>query len=220
MSPAGPAAGQLPVDRLSAFGRLLVTTDGTVTTLLEELLGGPIRLAGLRHGGPAPAGALAALADGPGPGTGPVLTRSTQLVAAGSGTTLVRARSVLSTDALPGPVHRDLTTTSEPIGRVLRRRRIETFRELLCVRVLFGGERADPLDQAHAWARAPGSGRGPDCGPNRGPDRTVTGAQRVYRVFIGGRPAMVVGEVFTAACLHLGDAPAPGRHQSAAKEAT
>ncbi|WP_328959077.1 hypothetical protein [Kitasatospora purpeofusca] len=153
MSPAGPAAGQLPVDRLSAFGRLLVTTE-------------------------------------------------------------------LSTDALPGPVHRDLTTTSEPIGRVLRRRRVETFRELLCIRVLFGGEGADPLDQAHAWARASGSGRGPDCGPNRGPDRTVTGAQRVYRVFIGGRPAMVVGEVFTAACLRLSDAPAPDRHQSAAKGAT
>ncbi|MER5352914.1 hypothetical protein ABT093_21600 [Kitasatospora sp. NPDC002551] len=209
---------------MSAFGRLLVTTDGTVTTLLEELLGGPVRLAELRHGGPAPAGALAALADGPGPGTGPVLTRSTQLVAAGSGTTLVRARSVLSTDALPGPVHRDLTTTSEPIGRVLRRRRVETFRELLCIRVLFGGEGADPLDQAQAWVRASGPGRGPDCGPdcgpNRGPDRTVTGAQRVYRVFIGGRPAMVVGEVFTAACLRLGDAPAPDRHQSAAREVT
>ncbi|WP_329571905.1 chorismate--pyruvate lyase family protein [Kitasatospora sp. NBC_01266] len=177
-----------------------MTSDGTVTTLLEELAGEAIRLAALHHGGPAPAGALAALADGI--GSGSVLNRSTLLVGASSGTTLVRARSVLAAETLPGPVHRDLTTTAEPIGRVLRRWRVETFRELLFSRALFAGEAPDPLDGAKE-AAAP-----------RGPDQAVTGALRVYRVFIGGRPAMVVGEVFTAACLRLGDPPGPGEPQS------
>lgn len=200
MRAAGTPRAAQPPWRLGPFARMLVTSDGTVTTLLEELAGETIRLADLQHGGPAPAGALAALTDGI--GCGPVLNRCTLLVGAVSGTTLVRARSVLAAEALPWPVHQDLTTTAEPIGRVLRRRRVETFRELLFSRALFAGEEPDPLDGAA------------DAAPPRGPDQAVTGALRIYRVFIGGRPAMVVGEVFTTACLRLGDAPGPDEPRS------
>ncbi|MFD6530890.1 chorismate--pyruvate lyase family protein [Streptomyces sp. NPDC060184] len=179
-------------DQLGVVGRMLLTTDGTVTTMLEELAGERVNAVAMNHRGAAPRHVLDALmGDG---ACGAVLTRSTQLVSATTGTVLVYARAVLAPGALPA-VDRDLYATSEPIGRLLRRHRVETFRELRTGRPLFDGEIPDPLDECASAA------------PEHEEPRHVTGAVRTYRIHAGGRPAIFVGEVFTAACLGLGHAP-------------
>ncbi|MGW4420953.1 hypothetical protein [Streptosporangium sp. NPDC004631] len=178
------------LDRLGVVGRLLMTSDGTITAMLEEITGDRIVTADLARGGRAPGRAAAIL--GHAPGQGALLVRSTNLVGAASGLTYVRARTVLVPDALPREVYRDLMGTRETIGRLLRYHRVETFREPLGGRLLRKGENPDPLDDDIA-AVADRAVDGPEPEP-------VAGACRTYRVFIGGRPAALIGEVFAAVC--------------------
>lgn len=178
-------------DALGLIGRILLTTDGTVTGMLEQITGEPIVAADLVHGGQPPTGAAAAL--GHQAGGGRLVVRATNLTGSSSGVTYVRARSALVTDALPRDLYADLVGTQEPIGRLLRRHRVETFRELLSGRLLVDGENPGPLDDLAPSGTVP-------VGHGREPAR-VTGAWRTYRLRIGGRPAAVIGEVFTAHCL-------------------
>ncbi|HEY0532717.1 MAG TPA: hypothetical protein VGD29_14090 [Actinoplanes sp.] len=154
-----------PIDPFGLAGRMLIASDATVTPMLEMMVGEPIRTADLTQC-PVPADpGDAHLLPAP-PGTA-LLQRTTRLVGARSGVTYVRATSLLLLDALPAELRRDLLVTPEPIGRVLRRTRVETFRDLL------GWEpRGSASDQAY----------------------------RRYRILIGGVPALLIGELFTAAC--------------------
>jgi beta-ribofuranosylaminobenzene 5'-phosphate synthase len=159
------AAGAPAADPFGLAGRMLIASDGTVTPMLELMVGEPIMTADLTQC-PVPADDENALVLPAPPGTA-LLQRTTRLVGARSGVTYVRATSLLLLDALPAEVRRDLLVTSEPIGRVLRRARVATYRDLL------GWERrGSASDEAY----------------------------RRYRILISGVPALLIGELFTAAC--------------------
>lgn len=109
--------------------RILLTTDGTVTTILEAYAGEPIeavRLAQSRQpAGPQDAELLAVTADSP------VLHRRVLLCGARSGTAFVHGESLIVPERLDPGILGRLESTSEPIGALLRASRLETFREIL-----------------------------------------------------------------------------------------
>ncbi|WP_405792568.1 chorismate--pyruvate lyase family protein [Streptomyces sp. NBC_01506] len=134
-SPRDPAAGPAwsrtaAVGDLGLLERMLMTTDGTVTTLLEQIVGESITTSRLDHrAGLVDPGAAAAL---PYP-TDNLLTRTTQLVGTETGTVYVWATSVFCPGALPARVRTGLLTLGEPIGKLLRQNRVESFREILSI---------------------------------------------------------------------------------------
>jgi chorismate-pyruvate lyase len=124
------AGNQVTMDKLGLLERMLMTSDGTVTIMLEQIVGEPIATAGLAHSvAPVDPDTAAVL---PFPAAS-LMTRTTQLVGTVTGTVYVRATSVFSPDALPERVRAALLKTGEPIGRLLRRERVESFREILSI---------------------------------------------------------------------------------------
>lgn len=118
------------MDGLGLLERMLMTSDGTVTVMLEQMVGEAISAADLEQSvapvDPATAGLLPFPAD-------TLMTRATRLVGVSTGTVYVRATSVFSPDALPERVRAGLLTTREPMGRLLRREQVESFREILSI---------------------------------------------------------------------------------------
>jgi chorismate-pyruvate lyase len=131
---AGPAwSGTATVGGLGLIERILMTTDGTVTTMLEQIVGESITTSRLDHRvAPVDPDAAAAL---PYP-VNSLLTRTTQLIGTETGTVYVLATSVFCPDALPERVRTDLLTIGEPLGRLLRQNRVESFREILSIDLL------------------------------------------------------------------------------------
>lgn len=170
--PTWPNAGDLALKSLDPTVRMLLTTDGTVTLMLEQLLGEPITTAGLTQS-TRPAARETAEPLGVPVGT-LVVMRTTALVGAETGRCYVAADAAIRLDNLPDELCTDLLTTKLPIGRLLARHRFESFRELL------------------SWS-APGN---PD-----GQRAATVVAERRYRIIHNRRPAFVIGEGFTAACL-------------------
>jgi chorismate-pyruvate lyase len=147
---------------LAAVERILLTTDGTVTPILENIVGERIVPARLTQSfGPADAPTLALLAAPP---TRRFLFRSSDLIGSETGTVYVRATTVAVPDLLPAEILHGLRHGAEPIGRLLRRCRVETFREIVECRT-----------------------DGPDGGAE---------SYRRYRIYIGGTPALLIGETF------------------------
>lgn len=130
----GRAVGQLDqLSALTATGRMVMTTDGTVTAILAHAVGERIVLGASRHEptavSAADAGHLRLT-----PGT-PVELRAVHLVGERSGTRYLRAETIVSTAALPPGLGADLASGAETIGRLLRVHRLETFREVVDARV-------------------------------------------------------------------------------------
>lgn len=134
---------------LSAFQRVLLMTDGTVTDVLEAYVGEGICIVG-----PAQSFSLESSED---LGMGllrndRVLHRTVLLQGSVSGTNFIHGDSVIIPDRLPDSVLESLLTTAEPIGRLLTENRVETFREIVGVRFgaaadcarLFGVEASAP----------------------------------------------------------------------------
>ncbi|MFJ6194864.1 chorismate--pyruvate lyase family protein [Micromonospora sp. NPDC092111] len=97
--------------------------------MLEEYAGERIVTARLvQPADAADPGDRALLRAGPDAG---LLTRTTDLVGIDSRTVYVRAHAVIALDALPEPLRTALCETEEPIGRLLRQHRTESFRELV-----------------------------------------------------------------------------------------
>jgi beta-ribofuranosylaminobenzene 5'-phosphate synthase len=154
---------------LGLAGRLLLTSDGsTVTNMLEQIAGEQIVTAQLDQSLTTVDKETKALMSFPAAG---LVTRVTNLAGAATGKIYVRAKSALSMSAMPRVVRADLLGTDEPIGRLLRKHRVESFREILSIHV---PERPFPL--------AP---------------------SRRYLIFIGGCPALLIEESFTAECFLL-----------------
>lgn len=130
-SAASPAWSRAAaVGELGLLERMLMTTDGTVTILLEQIVGEGITTSRLDHrAGRVDPGAAAAL---PYP-MDRLLTRTTQLVGTETGTVYVWATSVFCPGALPARVRTGLLTLGEPIGKLLRQNRVESFREILSI---------------------------------------------------------------------------------------
>ena len=93
--------------------RMLLTTDGSVTPLLEASFRSAVVVETRAN----------AIADGR-------LRRTAVLRLASDGRPLLRAASELVLDGLPGPARTALVAGEQPIGTVLRTARLETRREL------------------------------------------------------------------------------------------
>lgn len=129
------------MDGLGVLARILMTSDGTVTIMLEQIVGEPIVTADIAQSvTPVDPDTAAALRR---PATG-LVRRTTRLVGSATGRLYVRATSVFSPDALPERVCAALMRTGEPIGRLLRRERVESFREILGIDVPDGGGSPEP----------------------------------------------------------------------------
>jgi chorismate-pyruvate lyase len=96
--------------------RMLLTTDGSVTALLEASFRSPVAVETLTNA-----------VDGPRPRS---LRRTAVLRLAADGRPLLRARSVLAVDRLPAMARAALLEGEAPIGAILRDARLETRREL------------------------------------------------------------------------------------------
>jgi chorismate-pyruvate lyase len=125
---------------IDPFDRMLLTTDGTVTTLLEACTGEPIVTRTTRQAGPATIGQLCA-------DTGawwradadllelapeePALARRVVLCGARSAVAYVFAESLVAPDRVPGATSVDLLGAGASLGRVLAAGRLETRRSIV-----------------------------------------------------------------------------------------
>jgi chorismate-pyruvate lyase len=111
-------------DSLSEFQKILLTTDGTVTQLLEIHTGEKMRVVKLGH---------AVVEGGPHwlqvPGTEPVLSR--RIVLRGGTRPWLYANSWLVLSRLPAGMQETLLHTDTPIGQLWRGARLETYREIV-----------------------------------------------------------------------------------------
>jgi chorismate-pyruvate lyase len=148
---APPGARSLDAD---AFDRMVLTADGTVTTLLEACTGEPIVTATTRLAGPA---TLDQLLAGVGRWWHPdvrlvepaqrerLIVRRVTLRGGRSGAAYVSAESLVAPDRLPDPVADRLQQPGASLGRVLAASQLETRRELLEVVAVRAGAVGDRL---------------------------------------------------------------------------
>ena len=164
-----PGGEHFRVADLTDLQRFLLATDGTVTPALAAYLGEPIGVRVLRQEFVTVDRAHPALALRRGR---PRLERSVVLFGRQSGTAVLYADSWIALERVTSRVRDDLLSGELPIGLVLRRHRIETFREWL------------------------GTGRRiatPEVVAQLGPTEVCW---RTYAVISGGRPMIVVHEEF------------------------
>lgn len=166
-----PPSAHADIADLDPFARVLATTDGTVTEILEAWSGEQVavgwvsqRRAELER----PLDALRAA------GGSVILRRDVLLVGARSGRALLYAESLIALDRLPPFVRDGLIAGKRPIGRLLRESRIETFREILCLRREAAGLLADRF---HTRADEPF-------------------VMRTYSIVGNGLPLMLIAEKF------------------------
>ena len=127
--------------RLSLPQKILLTTDGTLTHLLEIYTGEKIRVEKLDHavvnGGPPSLGVS---------GTEPVLSR--RILLRGVTRPYIYAQSWLVPSRMPRGMQEKMLQTDTPIGQLWKSSRLETYREIvdfrreqdLVVGALFGLE--------------------------------------------------------------------------------
>jgi beta-ribofuranosylaminobenzene 5'-phosphate synthase len=149
--------------------RFLLATDGTVTPALAAYLDEPIGVRVLRQEAVRLDRTDQLLDARRGRR---VLDRSVLLCGTDSGTVVLYADSRVALDRITAPVRADLLAGELPIGLVLRRHRVETFREWLGA-----GRRLATLEVA----------------AHVGPSDVCW---RTYAVISGGRRVMVVHEEF------------------------
>jgi len=145
-------------------------SEGTVTGVLEGLVGEPIDAEPLGHR-TLSAGASSPLEVQPGH---PLLGRSARLVGRRSGRPYVFAATVLVPGRLPAGFVAQLTSGRRPIGRIL-------------------------VAEGLVMTREPLSGPGPVAGALGSDDVPSDGdvlLARTYRVLVAGTPVMVISEWF------------------------
>lgn len=172
---------------------VLLSTDGTVVRLLEGCFGEPIRLADhVQCTRPAAPTDPAELELSE---DETVLHRKVLLQGRRTGGNYVSADSLIAIDRLDPPVRDALLSTSLPIGKILVEHRVESFREILRI----------------------GRTRAQRSGMASGEELLF----RTYRIVIGGRPAMLITEEFSASSLSEGaggSSRSRGQPQDAASE--
>jgi chorismate-pyruvate lyase len=109
---------------LSQLQKILLTTDGTVTQLLELLTGEKIRVEKLEHS--LVEGAPAALAVPP---TETVVSR--RILLRGASRPYMYAHSWLVPARMPPEMQQQMLHTDTPIGQLWKAARLETFREIV-----------------------------------------------------------------------------------------
>lgn len=164
-APAGDAGP------LTAFQRILLATDGTVTHILEAYAGEPVEVVKLRQAFDTANEGDESLAVAPGD---KVLRRRVLLRGRRGGQSLLYAEAVVVLDRVDPAILDGLLETDKPIGVLLGESRTETFREILRV------------------GREPAGGRATHFGVDAGDDLIF----RTYRIVAGGRPVILITEKF------------------------
>lgn len=160
--------------------RILLRTDGTVTTILEAYAGEPIMATRLgqsiQPARPHDAEPLGVAAGSP------LIDRRVLLRGAHSGVTFLHGESLIVADRVSPELVERLESTDEPIGLLLRASRLETFREVLAV-----GEQ-----RAGSYAAYFGS------------DEDAVLLFRTYRVLSHGQPVVLITENLLAGAEETG----------------
>ncbi len=156
---------------LSAFQRILLTTDGTVTEILEGFCGESIRLVKLFQEVSTLDRAMSSLELAWGQ---QVLRRNILLQGRMSLVNFIYAESAIALDRLDEPVRNGLIQSQKPIGLLILEQRIETFKEILDC----GREPAGPLADYFQI------------------DADASMIFRTYRMINKGHPIMVITEKF------------------------
>jgi chorismate-pyruvate lyase len=166
---------------LDPFDRMLLSADGTVTTLLEACSGEPVVTRTTRQAGPATLDRLLAAVGRwwhPDAGllelaaTERLIARRAILAGARSGVVYLLAESLLVPGCLPGACADRLMRAGASLGRLLLADSLETRREVLEVITARAGAASDALGVAAG----------------------ATLARRTYRIVIAGRAAAAVTE--------------------------
>jgi len=157
--------------KLSSFQRILLTTDGTVTEILEAQLWEAIHIVKIDQGIFDADTAIPYLDIGPGT---QVMMRKVMLRGKYSHKNYIYAESILVPDRLPDVIREALMETQKPIGQLIMQNRMESFREILNCRLEEAGELAEYFD----------------IQPE---DNLVS---RTYRVFANRQPMMLITEKF------------------------
>lgn len=156
---------------LSAFQRILLTTDGTVTEILEAFAGESIRLVKLFQETAVLTTASSALEV---PWGHNVLRRHILLQGRMSLVNFLYAESAIALDRLAPAVRDGLILSHKPIGLLVLEHRIETFKEILdCAREPVGAL----AEHFHV-------------------DEDAVLISRTYRMITAGQPIMVITEKF------------------------
>ena len=173
-------SSDLDVD-LDPFDRMVLTADGTVTTLLEACTGEPIVTSTRRHSGPAHLDLLRTVA---GCWWHPdvrllrlapderLIARRVTLHGARSGLTYVLAEALVAPDRLPDLIADRLLRAGASLGRLLTDGRLEARRELVQLGIVRAGRAGGHLDT--------------------GPSATL--ARRTYTIVAGHRSVAAVTE--------------------------
>ena len=162
------------LDELDVVPRILLTTDGTLTHILEAYASEPVYLVKLAHAfvtGPA------AQAEFDLDGQERAVRRVILLRGARSDTAYLFADSVVMLDRLPPLVAAGLLETDTPIGKLLFSSRAETFRKITEL-----GEQQDPGVAAHFDMQ---------------PDEPLV--YRTYQIVLDGQPIACITEKFPKA---------------------
>jgi chorismate-pyruvate lyase/acyl carrier protein len=179
---------------LSAFQRILLTTDGTVTEILEAFSGESIRVVKLHQDVTVLERAVASLEL---PWGEPVLRRSILLQGHMSLVNFLYADSIIALDRLTEGVRDELLNSKKGIGMLILEHRIETFKEILDC----GIEPAAGLAEYFQVE----------------PEASII--HRTYRMLSGGRPIMVITEKFPLSYFQDWDPTATGAAAPARRSA-
>jgi chorismate-pyruvate lyase len=156
---------------LTRFQRMLLGTDGTVTHILEAYAEEPIEVVKLLQvfdTSKEEDGALLLVPEGP------VLRRRVVLRGRHSRRNLLYAEAVVAVDRIGSTFLEGLTGSDKPIGVLLSEHRIETYREILSTE-----RRAAGPSGAHFHL-----------------DPAAVILSRTYRIISGGKPILVIMEMF------------------------
>lgn len=177
------AKTDLALDRLPAFLRVLLTTDGTVTKSLEAYFWEPVAVERIAQQTVAAAQDIPMLDTRAGAA---VIARKVRLKGTQRGDVYAYAESTLRLDALPANLRDDILAERIGIGELLRERGLETYREILDV-----GSEVNPVLSGIFEIPV---------------DKVV---YRTYRIFLNHAPAILITEKFPLA-LYMGRTDEPG----------
>ena len=156
---------------LGLIARLLLASDGTLTDIVEAAFLEPIELIKLSVDCDVATEREQALDIKPGD---PIMRRKILLRGEVSGTNYVYAETLIALSNLPDAVREGLVRSGSPIGRLWVQHKLETRKEMLSIWREQAGELAKHFNIA----------------------TDADMLARTYRVFTGGKPAMLISEYF------------------------
>ncbi|TCK18177.1 chorismate lyase [Thiogranum longum] len=166
--------------KLSSFQRILLTTDGTVTEILEAQLWEAIHIVKLFQDITDAETAIPFLDIGPGTR---IMVRKVLLRGKYSHKNYIYAESILVPERLPDNIRESLMETQKPIGQLIMQNRMESFREILTCKLEEARELSEYFDI---------------------PDDAML-VSRTYRVFANRQPIMLITEKFPEAAFQQTD---------------